>query len=155
MGFRNFACTLVLTFSFAGTAFGADAAAVPQTLSADMVTAASNEAVPLTGSKVITDEFSFEVPERWAGECVIIQNDDGLDMYDKESYEADGSGLMFSIVRCSDDSYTSLESYSILGFCGSDTFILDTSESENDNKSLKKGLRELQISFVAVVGEGQ
>ena len=48
MGFRNFACTLVLTFSFAGTAFGADAAAVPQTLSADMVTAASNEAVPLT-----------------------------------------------------------------------------------------------------------
>lgn len=155
MGFRIFACTLVLTFSLAGTALGAEAPAVPQTLSSDMVTAASNEAVALTGSKVITDEFSFVVPEQWAGECVIIQNEDGLDMYDRESYEADGSGLMFSIVRCSDDSYTSLESYSILGFCGSDTFILDTSRSENDRKSFKKGLKELQSSFVAVVGDEQ
>ena len=86
---------------------------------------------------------------------MIIQNEDGLDMYDRESYEADGSGLMFSIVRCSDDSYTSLESYSILGFCGSDTFILDTSRSENDRKSFKKGLKELQSSFVAVVGDEQ
>lgn len=154
MGFRNIACTLVLTFSLSGTAFGAEAAAVPQTLSSDMVTAASNEAVPLTGSKVITDDFTFVVPDRWAGECVIVQNDNGLDMYDKESYEADGSGLMFSIVVYGDDSYTSLDSYSILGFCGSDTFILDTSESEDDSRSLKKGLKELQNSFVAVVGDG-
>ena len=62
MGFRNFACTLVLTFSFAGTAFGADAAAVPQTLSADMVTAASNEAVPLPVLRLSQMNFPSRFP---------------------------------------------------------------------------------------------
>lgn len=152
MGFKTMACAFTLALSFTATAFGAEAAAIPQTLSSDIVTAASNEAVPLTGSKVITDDFSFVVPARWAGKCIILQDDDRLDMYDKTAYETDRSGLMFSIITYSDDSYTSLDSYSILGFCGSDTFILDTSNVYGDKTGIKKGLRELQESFVAVVG---
>lgn len=70
---------------------------------------------------------------------------------DQEDYESDGSGFLFSISVYEDDSYSSLEDYAILGFCGSETFVLDTSKADK-SKSVKKGLKELQETFVAFAG---
>jgi len=72
-------------------------------------------------------------------------------VYDQEDYESDGSGFLFSISVYEDDSYSSLEDYAILGFCGSETFVLDTSKAD-ESKSVKKGLKELQETFVAFAG---
>jgi len=58
---------------------------------------------------------------------------------------------MFSISVYGDDSYSSLEDYTVLGFCGSETFVLDTSGAD-ESKSVKKGLKELQETFVAFAG---
>lgn len=151
MGLKTFACALALTLSYTATAFGAEPQTALQTLSSDMVEAASNEAIPMTGAKIVTDDFSFVVPERWTGKCVVLPTEQGLEVYDRDDYENDGSGFMFSISIYEDDSYSSLEHYAVLGFCGSDTFILDTSEA-NGSKSMKKGLKELQETFVAFAG---
>lgn len=113
--------------------------------------AASNEAIPMTGSKIVTDDFSFVVPERWTGKCVVLPTEQGLEVYDQDDYERDGSGFMFSISVYGDDSYSSLEDYTVLGFCGSETFVLDTSGAD-ESKSVKKGLKELQETFVAFAG---
>lgn len=151
MGLKTFACALALTLSYTATAFGAEPQTALQTLSSDTVAATSNEAIPMTGTKIVTDDFSFVVPERWTGKCVVLPTEQGLEVYDQDDYEDDGSGFMFSISIYEDDSYSSLEHYAVLGFCGSDTFILDTSEADG-SKSMKKGLKELQETFVAFAG---
>ena len=151
MGLKTFACALALTLSYTATAFGAEPQTALQTLSSDTVAAASNEAIPMTGTKIVTDDFSFVVPERWTGKCVVLPTEQGLEVYDQDDYEDDGSGFIFSISIYEDDSYSSLEHYAVLGFCGSDTFILDTSEADK-SKSMKKGLKELQETFVAFAG---
>lgn len=151
MGLKTFACALALTLSYTVTAFGAEPQTALQTLSSDVVEAASNEVIPMTGSKIVTDDFSFVVPERWTGKCVVLPTEQGLEVYDQEDYESDGSGFLFSISVYEDDSYSSLEDYAILGFCGSETFVLDTSKAD-ESKSVKKGLKELQETFVAFAG---
>ena len=151
MGLKTFACALALTLSYTATAFGAEPQTALQTLSSDTVAAASKEAIPMTGTKIVTDDFSFVVPERWTGKCVVLPTEQGLEVYDQDDYEDDGSGFMFSISIYEDDSYSSLEDYAVLGFCGSDIFILDTSEADK-SKSMKKGLKELQETFVAFAG---
>ena len=57
MGLKTFACALALTLSYTVTAFGAEPQTALQTLSSDVVEAASNEAIPMTGSKIVTDDF--------------------------------------------------------------------------------------------------
>ena len=151
MGLKTFACALALTLSYTVTALGAEPQTALQTLSSDVVEAASNEAIPMTGSKIVTDDFSFVVPERWTGKCVVLPTEQGLEVYDQDDYERDGSGFMFSISVYGDDSYSSLEDYTVLGFCGSETFVLDTSGAD-ESKSVKKGLKELQETFVAFAG---
>ena len=101
MGLKTFACALALTLSYTVTAFGAEPQTALQTLSSDVVEAASNEAIPMTGSKIVTDDFSFVVPERWTGKCVVLPTEQGLEVYDQEDYESDGSGFLFSIRRLS------------------------------------------------------
>ncbi|MBS6517756.1 MAG: hypothetical protein KH353_06155 [Clostridium sp.] len=151
MGLKTFACAAALTLFYTVTALGAETQTALQTLSSDAVEAASNEVIPMTGSKIVTDDFSFVVPERWTGKCVMLPTESGLEVYDQDDYESDGSGFMFSISAYEDDSYSSLENYAVLGFCGSETFVLNTSGG-SESKSVKKGLKELQETFIAFAG---
>lgn len=158
MTIRHILCTALITFSLAMTAYGA--VNIPQT-----ITAASEEpsdgVIELTGNKVITDNFSFKVPDGWKGACLMIQDGDNLEVYDKAAYEEEeGSGLLFTIAVYEDTGYQELAGCTILGFCGNKTYILENQYSEDSEgyseeefKIYEKAVKAVKKSFVALIEE--
>ena len=81
MRFRTIICTALLALTFSVTAFGAEHTAQVVSFGHSVDTDA---AIELTGSKVITDDFSFKMPDGWSGNCVMV---------------ADGSSYELSLIH--------------------------------------------------------
>lgn len=155
MRIRQLVCTIFITLAATATAYG-------DTYTAQTITAASESdfetVIELTNAKVITDDFSFKVPDDWTGSCILVPDGEILEIYDKTYYEEDGSGLLFTITAYSDSSYQDLTGGSILGFCGNMTFVLeenytDTFEDDTSSEYLacKKASKTLKKSFVSFI----
>ena len=127
MRFRTIICTALLALTFSVTAFGAEHTAQVVSFGHSVDTDA---AIELTGSKVITDDFSFKMPDGWSGNCVMVADGSSYEIYNKTAYEEDGSGLLFSIICYEDVDYQDLKGCSILGFYGNKTYILESSVRE-------------------------
>ncbi len=116
-----------------------------------------NISVELTGSKVITDDFSFKLPTGMYSKLVMVQNGDSYEIYDKKAYEANDDGLLFSILTYEDTHYRDLNGCTILGFSGNKIFILDKnytelydedSEEYNEAKEIVTSLKRSFVSYI-------
>lgn len=152
MGLKHSLFTALFILSFTITAYAANS---PQTIHAF---SESNTVVELTGSKIITDNFSFKMPERWKGSCVLVQNQDSWELYKKASYEENGSGLLFTISVQETNEYQGLSDYTILGFCGNKTYLLErnyTSTLEDsmasEHKSCRQAEKTIKKTFVSFI----
>lgn len=156
MTMKYLLCSTILTCSLTMTAYGA--ANIPQTITAASADQ-SSDVIELTGTKVITDRFSFKVPENWKGACLLIQDGDDLEVYDKAAYmEDEGSGLLFTIAACEDASHQDLQNAVILGFCGNTTYVLEENSAEEldsypeaAGKNYGKAIKSIKKSFVTLV----
>ena len=133
MRFRTIICTALLALTFSVTAFGAEHTAQVVSFGHSVDTDA---AIELTGSKVITDDFSFKMPDGWSGNCVMVADGSSYEIYNKTAYEEDGSGLLFSIICYEDVEYQDLE---------------DTTSREY--KACAEASKVLKKSFVPIVKE--
>ena len=133
MRFRTIICTALLALTFSVTAFGAEHTAQVVSFGHSVDTDA---AIELTGSKVITDDFSFKMPDGWSGNCVMVADGSSYEIYNKTAYEEDGSGLLFSIICYEDVEYQDLE---------------DTTSREY--KACAEASKVLKKSFVSIVKE--
>lgn len=150
-------CTVMLTFAAATTTYAASYTAQTIKATAETVT---DTVIETTKEKIITEDFSFKIPEGWAGHCVLLHNGDSLELYQKAAYEADGTGLLFTIEPYEDSGYLELSDYSIVGFLGSETYVLkhdyintfeDTASAEY--QSCQAAEKILKKSFVTFVTE--
>ena len=157
MRFRTIICTALLALTFSVTAFGAENTAQVVSFGHSVDTDA---AIELTGSKVITDDFSFKMPDGWSGNCVMVADGSSYEIYNKTAYEEDGSGLLFSIICYEDVDYQDLKGCSILGFYGNKTYILESWYDEfledttsREYKACAEASKVLKKSFVSIVKE--
>ena len=67
-----------------------------------------NLSIELTGSKVITDDFSFKLPSQSFSRLIMVPNGDSYEVYEKKAYEANGGGLLFRILAFEDTHYRDL-----------------------------------------------
>lgn len=156
MTMKYLLCSTLLTCSLTMTAYGA--ANIPQTITAASVDQ-SSDVIELTGTKIITDHYSFKVPDNWKGSCLLVQNGDNLEVYDKAAYmEDEGSGLLFTIAAYEDASHQDLQNTLILGFCGNTTYVLEKDAaqdldaySETAGKNYDKAIKSVKKSFVTLV----
>lgn len=113
--------------------------------------------IELTGSKVITDDFSFKLPSGMFSKLVMVQNGNSYEVYEKKAYESDDDGLIFSILTFEDTHYRDLKGCTILGFSGNKLFILDTNYEELYNEDseeyakCKEIVTLLKRSFVSYI----
>lgn len=154
---RHILSAIFLTLAAAATTYGATYTAQTITIASET---ASSDAIDITDSKIITEDFSFKVPESWTGCSVVIQYEGSLEIYNKNDYETDGSGLLFTIAAYEDSDYKDLEGYSILGFCDNMTYVLvnDYTSTYEDSESAeyqacKEAVKTLKKSFVSFIKE--
>lgn len=154
MRIRTFICAAVMSMAFSATSFGAEHTA--QIVSFGNADAA----IELTGSKVITDDFSFKMPDGWSGNCIMVPGDSSYEIYDKDAYEEDGSGLLFSITWYEDINFEDLKGCSILGFYDNRTYILESrygdfleDPTSKEYKACNEATKVLKKSFVSFVKE--
>lgn len=154
---KHILCTIFLTLATAATTYGATYTAQTITIAAETTSA---EAIDVTNSKIITEDFSFKVPEGWAGCSLVIQSGDSLEIYNKTDYETDGSGLLFTIAAYDNSDYLNLPDYSILGFRDTITYVLvndyictyeDVESAEY--QACKEAVKTLKKSFVSFITE--
>lgn len=157
MHIKHVLCTIMLTFATAATSYGSTYTAQTIKITSDAV---PTGAIGVTDTKIITDDFSFKLPEGWSGNCVAISDGTALSLYNRALYEADGSGLLFTIASYEDSSYEELASYSILGFGVDTTYVLvdnyiDTFEDTDsaEYQTCKNSVKSLKKSFVAFINE--
>ena len=158
MRIKQLLCTIILTFTTAATVYGSTYTAQTIKITSDAV---PTGAIAVTDNKIITDNFSFKIPEGWNGNCVAVPDETSLSLYNKTLYETDGSGLLFTIAAYEDSSYEDLYSYSILGFgSGTTTYVLidnyiDTFEDSEsaEYQSCKSSVKSLKKSFVTFISE--
>ncbi len=156
MNFRTIICSSIVSLFFAMPVFAADSVQVVSFSEQN----SDDISIKLTGSKVITDDFSFKIPREWSSELVMTQNEDSYDIYDRTSYEKDESGLLFSIVSLEDSDYRFLEECTILGFYGNKTYVLvpyfseiyDDVESD-EFKACQEAFTSIKESFVSYIKE--
>ena len=112
-----------------------------------------NLSIELTGSKVITDNFSFKLPSQEFSRLIMVPSGD--------SYEANGGGLLFRILAFEDTHYRDLNGCTILGFCGNKIFILDPhydeqyasdSEEYTQCKEIVTSIKKSFISYIKDAG---
>lgn len=114
----------------------------------------------ISGSKIITSDFSFQLPEHWVNFCTLISDDDVCEIYTKEDSSEEDSELLFSIDYYEDASLDELADSSILGFCGNRTYILipyykdlEESSSASLRRFCKKAEKQIKKSFVSYITE--
>lgn len=157
MRFRTFICTAFFT---AALTISAQAAGQSVQVLSFGSESSSELAIELNGSKVITDDFSFKVPDGWKGNCVLVQDGDVYDIYDKTAYNEDGSGLLFTIACYEDVDYNDLRGCSILGFYDNRTYVLESyyedfleDKDTAEYKACQDASRILKKSFISYVKE--
>ncbi|MEG1144562.1 MAG: hypothetical protein RSE05_04230 [Clostridium sp.] len=150
-------CTMLFSLTVAATAYGATYTAQTIKITSE---APSQEAIDVTDAKIITDDFSFKIPEGWVDYCSVIQCGTSLNLYNKCSYDLDGSGLLFTITAYDNSDYQDLAHYTILGFRGNTTYVLDNdyiktykNTASSEYQSCKEAVKTLQKSFVSFVKE--
>ena len=120
-----------------------------------------NLSIELTGSKVITDDFSFKLPSQSFSRLIMVPNGDSYEVYEKTAYEANGGGLLFRILAFEDTHYRDLNGCTILGFCGNKIFLLDPhydeqyasdSEEYTQCKEIVTSLKNSFISYIKDAG---
>lgn len=157
MRLKTWICTALFTIIYSASVLAAESPIqvmyFSQELSEELV-------IELTDTKVITEDFSFKLPERFNISCVLIPNENSYEIYEQGAYEEDGSGLLFSIDCYEDAALEDLAGCSILGFCGNRTYILvphyeDFIEDSSDDMytACEKAARQMKKSFVAYVKE--
>lgn len=157
MRFRTFICAALFTAAFSMTSLAADHSVQVVSFGTE---SGGDTAIELNSSKVITEDFSFKVPDGWKGTCVLVPDGDSYGIYDKTAYELDGSGLLFTISCYEDVNYSELEGCSILGFCDSRTYILEAAYEDfledpdtAEYKACEEASKLLKKSFVSFVKE--
>ena len=157
MKLKALICTAFFAITCSVTSFGAENTAQVVSFSEE----SDGMAVELTGSKVITEDFSYKLPRDFGRSCVIVPDSRSQEIYDKEAYEEDGSGLLFTISCYEDVDYRSLAGCDVLGFCGNKTYILERNYIDffedsdcEESKACDEASRQLKKSFVALVSEG-
>lgn len=155
MHIKQILCTVFITLSTAATAYGATYTA--QTITIASVTNSEDTAIEVTNAKVITDDFSFKVPDGWAGNCIVVPETDSFELYNKTAYEADGSGLLFTIAVYDNSDYQELTDCSVLGFCGDSTYVLmddyrdSYTEDSAEYQACEAAVKTFKKSFVSFV----
>lgn len=157
MRLKTWICTALLTMIFNTSVF---AAVTPVQMVSFSQDTSEELVIELTGTKVITEDFSFKLPEEWDTDCVLVPNQNSYEIYEKNAYKADGSGLLFSIDRYEDASLEDLTGCSILGFCGNLTYILvphyEAFLEEGEDAmylNCENAVKSLKKSFVAYIKE--
>ena len=157
MRLKTWICTALLTMLFCTSVFAAGSPVPVMHFAPDT---SDEQIIELTGTKVITEDFSFKLPDHWDTACILVPNENSYEIYEKSNYEEDDSGLLFSIDCYEDAELEDLTGCSILGFCGNRTYILvpyyeefieDSSESLY--LSCEKAAKQMKKSFVAYVRE--
>lgn len=158
MRLKALVCSAFFVLACSFTSFGAENTAQVVSFSED----SEGMAVELTGSKVITEDFSFKLPKGFERSCVMIPGDRSSEIYDKETFEEDGSGLLFTISCYEDVDYRSLAGCDVLSFCGNKTYILERNYTElfedpasDDSKACDEATKQIKKSFVALVNEAE
>lgn len=142
MHFKTWISTALLSILFSTSVFAAEA---------------SDTELTVTGSKVITEDFSFKLPDHWEHSFTLESSENSCELY--KASEEDSSELLFSIDCYEDASLEDLAGCSILGFCGNRTYILvsyyeDLEEaSDSFYRFCQKTEKQLKKSFVAYVTE--
>lgn len=157
MRLKTWICTALFTLIFSTSALAGINSVQVVSFSQETM---GNLGIELTGKKVITEDFSFKFPESWDTPCVLVPSEHNYEIYKKEAYEADGSGLLFSIQCYEDASMEELNGCSVLGFCGNRAYVLisayeDLAEDENGEfyNACRKAAATMKKSFVAYIRE--
>ena len=157
MHIKTWICTAIFTLIFSTSALAA-AGSIQVVGFSQMEEATEKPVIELTGAKVITEDFSFQLPDEWEHACVLVPSDNSYEIYEKEAYESDGSGLLFSIDCCEDAPLPELKGCSILGFQGNRAYILvphyEKLEEELSDAlyaSCETAAKTLKKSFVALI----
>ena len=157
MRFKTWICTALFTLIFCTSALAGPGSVQVVSFSQENT---EELVIELTGTKVITEDFSFKFPEDWNHTCLLIPSGNSYEIYEKETYESDGSGLLFSIDCLEDAPLQELADCSILSFCGNRTYILVPHYEEPEEEipeefyaSCEAAVRTLKKSFVALIRE--
>lgn len=156
MHIRTTICAALISLACALPTFAADCSAQIVSFSEE---SSQDFSAALTGSKVITDGFSFKIPKNWTDRLVMVQDGECYDIYDRTAYEEDGSGLLFTILSMEDVDYRDREEdCHVLAFCKNRTYILQSSyddfyedEESAEYQSCEDALSSIKKSFVLYV----
>ena len=155
MHIKTWICTAIFTLIFSTSAL-ADAGSV-QVISFSQETT-EEPVIELTGTKVITEDFSFQLPEEWENTCLLVPSANSCEIYEKAAYNADGSGLLFSIDCYEDAPLQDLTGCTILSFHGNRTYILVSHYEELEEElseplytACETAAKTLKKSFVALI----
>lgn len=157
MRMKQLLCTLILMSAATFTAYGASYTAQTVKISA---VAADIVATDITDTKIITDSFSFKIPGGWEGNCVLVQDDNCWEIYNKASYDYDGSGLLYTIAAYDNFDYLNLSDYCILGWRGNTTYVLESDyidtiadEASAEFQACKAAKKIFKDGFVTFINE--
>ena len=110
-----------------------------------------NLSIELTGSKVITDDFSFKLPSQSFSRLIMVPNGDSYEVYEKTAYEANGGGLLFRILAFEDTHYRDLNGCTILDPHYDEQYASD-SEEYTQCKEIVTSLKKSFISYIKDAG---
>ena len=157
MHFKTFFCAALFTAMLSMNVLAGEHSAQMVSFSGEP---GDSAAIRLTSQKVITESFSFKMPKDWDGQCVLVPYEDGCDIYDRAAYEADGSGLLFTIACYENIESEELQEYTILGFCNDKTYVLESyyedfyDEAEDGAQpDFEEAARLIKKSFVSYIKE--
>lgn len=78
-----------------------------------------------TSGIISTEWFSFELPADWENLAVVdIQEDGGVLVYERRSYDMMGGGELFGIIMLQDGQYVNMPDYSIWGYDGETVYVM-------------------------------
>lgn len=152
-------CAACLSAYFSASVFAAEASGTVTDIDTAPIQDSAS-AFKISGSKIITDDFSFQLPEHWSNFCTLSSDDDICEIYTKENSSEDDSELLFSIDYYEDASLEDLADSSILGFCGNRTYVLIPFYKELDEplasvlrRFCKKAEKQIKKSFISYITE--
>lgn len=173
MCLRIWACAVCLSFFFQTSVFASEASdperSTPELFNLEYSDPAlSNPAetqdsafeLNISGTKILTNDFSFQLPDHWANFCTVSAEDGDCEIYVKNDSSEEESELLFSIESCEETDWEELADSAILGFRGSRTYLLiphyrDLEEEPSGalRRFCKKAEKLIKKSFVSYITE--